>query len=568
MKQPLLQVNQLSLRFPGKSYNALRSVSFDIFPGEVVGIAGESGSGKSLSSLAIMGLLPKSAQLSAESKILFRSKQGTCDLLTLSAEEHRAIRGKETGMIFQEPMTSLNPIMRCGKQVAEVLMHHQKLEPGVAQKSVIELFEKVKLPRSKELFHAWPHQLSGGQKQRVMIAMAIACKPTLLIADEPTTALDVTVQAAVISLLDELRKEMNMAVLFISHDLGLMAGIADRVNILYKGDIIESGLAEEVFLRPSQPYTRGLLASLPRGNRTKKLAVVADFIPGPPSPEVLQNEEPSERQKRLRGIFSGPKMIEINHVSVTYVGDKNRKVKALDDVSFSIHKGESLGLVGESGSGKSTLGRAILGLCPLSEGEILLNGQNISRQWKSGNHGLRRKMQLVFQDPYSALHPGITAGEAIMEPMMVHRLSGTKTQKREKAFFLLRKTGLPEDAFEKYPHEFSGGQRQRIVIARALALEPEFIILDESVSALDVSVQAQILNLLKDLREELGLTYLFISHDLSVIQYFCDRIAVLKSGKLVELQEADLLVQHPTHVYTKNLIESIPKRNHIFSLHQ
>jgi peptide/nickel transport system ATP-binding protein len=564
--QHLLKVHNLSLKFAGKEQYALSSVSFDIMPGEVVGIAGESGSGKSLSSMTIMGLLPPSAIVAPESSILFQRKQGTCDLLKASPELRREIRGKETGMIFQEPMTSLNPVMRCGKQVAETLMKHQQLDKAEAEIKVIELFDRVKLPRAVELFHAWPHQLSGGQKQRVMIAMAIACKPSLLIADEPTTALDVTVQAAVISLLDELRKEMNMAILFISHDLGLMAGFADRVNILYRGSIIESGSAAQVFKYPEEAYTKGLLASLPRGNRPKKLPTVADFIPGPPAPEVMQTEEPELRKKRLEQIAVAPLLIDIKNISVTYSGNKNRLVRALDNVSFSIHRGESMGLVGESGSGKSTIGRAILGLTKLSGGEILLNGENISEQWNSRNKTLRRKMQMVFQDPYSALHPGMTTGEALMEPMKVHKLSNSASQRKEKAMYLLNKTGLSEEAFYKYPHEFSGGQRQRIVIARALALEPEFIVLDESVSALDVSVQAQILNLLKDLRDEFALTYLFISHDLSVIQYFCDRIAVLKSGTLIELQEADRLVQYPADDYTRTLIQAIPKRNNIFTL--
>ncbi|MEY4111112.1 MAG: hypothetical protein RLZZ46_1467, partial [Bacteroidota bacterium] len=514
--QPLLSVQNLTLTFAGKETPALSSVSFDIFPGEVLGIAGESGSGKSLSSMAIMGILPRNAIVSNESKIIFHSSSGVIDLLASTEAVKQKIRGKEAGMIFQEPMTSLNPVIQCGKQVAEVLEIHQSLSKTESREKVIELFEKVKLPRPGELFKAWPHQLSGGQKQRVMIAMAIACKPSLLIADEPTTALDVTVQSAVISLLDELRKEMNMSVLFISHDLGLMAGFADRVNILYKGKLIESGSSVQVFKAPSQPYTRGLLASLPRGNRPKKLPTVSDFIPGPPSPDLLQNENPTTRLQRLNTIFQAPEIIEIKNITVAY-GKNKHLFKAIDDVSFNIHEGESLGLVGESGSGKSTIGRAILGLTELKAGEILLRGSSLGQQWKSNSRNLRRKMQMVFQDPYSSLNPGMKIGDALLEPMIVHGLSGNAADRKEKAFYLLKKTGLPEDAFHKYPHEFSGGQRQRIVIARALALEPEFIILDESVSALDVSVQAQILNLLKDIRDEFKLTCLFISHDLSVI---------------------------------------------------
>jgi peptide/nickel transport system ATP-binding protein len=566
MNQLLLQVEHLSLRFRGQTTNALNDISFTIKQGEVVGVAGESGSGKSLTSMAIMGLLPVGAELSPESSILFQSAHQSSSLIGLSQKAYQQIRGAEIGMIFQEPMSSLNPVMTCGKQVAEVLLRHKKMSKEEARRETRTLFDKVKLPRAEQMLDAYPHQLSGGQKQRVMIAMAIACKPSLLIADEPTTALDVTVQATIIDLLDELRKEMNMGVLFISHDLGLMSDFADRVNILYRGSLLETGDARRVFQNPEHPYTRGLLASLPRGTRTKKLPTVHDFMPGPPSAEVLMPEKPEERRFRLKQIEESEWLLELRNLSVTYSSSQGRTIKAVDDISLSIHEGESLGLVGESGSGKSTIGRAILGLTPISGGEILLRGENLVDRWKNKDAGLRKKMQLVFQDPYSALHPGMRIGEALMEPMLVHGMFKTERERRERAIYLLNKTGLHPDAFKKYPHEFSGGQRQRVVIARALALEPEFMVLDESVSALDVSVQAQILNLLKDLRDEFRLTYLFISHDLSVIQYFCDRIAVLQSGKLVEIQEADQLIKNPADRYTQTLIAAIPDRKTIFNI--
>ncbi|MET3730581.1 ABC transporter ATP-binding protein [Moheibacter stercoris] len=542
----------------------LTNVSFSIPKGKIIGVVGESGSGKSITSLAIMGLLPKTAKISSESKILFESSKGNFDLLKLTDEGKRSFRGKEIGMIFQEPMTSLNPSLRCGEQVEESIRLHLKLSKENAKKRVIELFEKVLLPNPERIYKAYPHELSGGQRQRVMIAMAICCEPKLLIADEPTTALDVTVQRTILELIKKLQKESDLSCLFISHDLGVIAELCDEVVVMYKGKVVEKGSVEEIFQNPKENYTKGLIACRPRLDvRYKELPTISDYL----KDENYQSEvyTTEERNSFHQNLYAQTPILEVKNLSKYFyakpsVFKKSEiSVKAVDDISFKVYPGETLGLVGESGSGKTTLSRSVLLLERPSAGEIFYQGKDIVQLSKEEVRKLRKDIQIIFQDPYSSLSPKMNIGEILSSPMKVHQIGRNQNERLAIAGNLLEKVGLSANDLKKYPHEFSGGQRQRIGIARALGLQPKFIICDESVSALDVSVQAQVLNLLNDLKEEFGLTYIFISHDLAVVKYMSDQLLVMQHGEQKELGDADEIYANPTTQYTKDLIEAIPK---------
>lgn len=558
----VVDIQDLSLGFGENTI--LNDVSFSIPKGKIIGVVGESGSGKSITSLAIMGLLPKTAKISSESKILFESSKGNLDLLNLTDEEKRSFRGKEMGMIFQEPMTSLNPSLRCGEQVEESIRLHLKLSKENAKKRVIELFEKVLLPNPERIYKAYPHELSGGQRQRVMIAMAICCEPKLLIADEPTTALDVTVQRTILELIKKLQKERDLSCLFISHDLGVIAELCDEVVVMYKGNVVEKGSVEEIFQNPKENYTKGLIACRPRLDvRYKELPTIADYL----KDENYQSEvyTTEERNSFHQNLYAQTPILEVKNLSKYFyakpsVFKKSEiSVKAVDDISFKVYPGETLGLVGESGSGKTTLSRSVLLLERPSAGEIFYQGKDIVQLCKEEVRKLRKDIQIIFQDPYSSLNPKMNVGEILSSPMKVHQIGRNQKERLEIAGNLLEKVGLSANDLKKYPHEFSGGQRQRIGIARALGLQPKFIICDESVSALDVSVQAQVLNLLNDLKEEFGLTYIFISHDLAVVKYMSDQLLVMQHGEQKELGDADEIYANPTTQYTKDLIEAIPK---------
>lgn len=557
---PLLNIENLTIEFgSGKDLvTAVDKVSFQIEKSTSFGLVGESGSGKSVTALAIMQLLAKQARVSS-GKILFNDH----DVLKMNFETVRKLRGNSISMIFQEPMTSLNPVIRCGKQVAESICLHQQISKQQAKSQVLELFEQVKLPRPETIFRSYPHQISGGQKQRVMIAMAIANKPDLLIADEPTTALDVTVQKEIIQLLLELKETYNMSLLFISHDLGVVSEIADEVAVMYKGKIVEQGKMKTIFTNPQHPYTKGLMACRPPiDKRPYRLPTISEFIEG--QSEKAQREVLSERKRDHKNLYQKEPLIKVKNLEKKFVLKKKlfRKptefVHAVDKVSLDVFPGETLGLVGESGCGKTTLGRSILRLVEPDNGKVLFEEQDILQADRKAMKKQRKNINIVFQDPYSSLNPRLSIGHAIMEPMTVHRLYGSKIERKQKVIELLEKVGLKKEQFHRYPHEFSGGQRQRIVIARALALNPKFIICDEAVSALDVSVQAMVLNLLNDLKKEFGFTYIFISHDLSVVRYMSDRIMVMKDGKIVESGDADDIYLNPQTDYTKQLIQSIP----------
>lgn len=558
----LLQIDQLQINFAGNDgpVHAVQDLSFSLKKGETIGIVGESGSGKSITSLAIMGLLPAQGSI-GKGSVRFNNKE----LTQFSEKEFQHIRGNEISMIFQEPMTSLNPVHTCGSQVAEVIMLHQKLNQQAAKKRTLELFEQVMLPRAEQLFNSYPHQLSGGQKQRVMIAMAIACKPQLLIADEPTTALDVTVQQTILDLLKDLQKEYNMGMIFITHDLGVVAQIAQKIVVMYKGKTVEQGDVKQIFHAPQHAYTKGLLSCKPPLNsRPERLLTVADFLNESESIPFVKQVEESQRISVHHKLYAAQPLLQVQELTTQFITKKGflkpttTILNAVDHVSFNVYKGETLGLVGESGCGKSTLGRSILRLIEPSAGKIIYNNRNLLELNASEMLQMRSKMQLIFQDPFSSLNPRITVGNAIAEPMEVHGMAKSKDEIRAKVLRLLLRVGLTEQHYDRYPHEFSGGQRQRIGIARTLAVEPEFIVCDESVSALDVSVQAQVLNLLNELKEEFALTYIFISHDLSVVKYMCDNIIVMQKGKIVEMAEADQLYLNPQSDYTKKLIEAIP----------
>jgi len=554
----ILSIKDFSITFDKGKFKALDSVSFEIEQGKTLGLVGESGSGKSLTSLAIMGLLPKNANIE-QGELLFLEK----NLLDYKEGDLRKMRGSQVSMIFQEPMTSLNPTITCGEQVAEIIQQHTNISSKELKKQVLELFEEVKLPRPEKIITSYPHEISGGQKQRVMIAMAIALKPKLLIADEPTTALDVTVQKDILKLLADLQKTYGMSILFITHDLGVVKDIADHIVVMHKGVIVEKGKAIDVLSNPQHSYTKGLLASKPpHDKRPERLQTVASFLDGNTGEFKLISTE--ERKTEHDKIYSQEPELEVKNLVTSFPLKKNffgkvtEELKAVNKVSFNLYKGETLGLVGESGCGKTTLGRTILKLETASGGEIIYKGQNILDYSKKEMMAFRKKFQIIFQDPYSSLNPKLTVGATIMEVMTVHNILNNKQEREARTIELLLKVGLEEKHFSHYPHEFSGGQRQRIGIARALALEPEYIICDESVSALDVSVQAQVLNLLNDLKKEFQLTYIFISHDLSVVRYMSDRVIVMNKGEIEEIGEADQMYQNPKTEYTKTLINSIP----------
>lgn len=558
----IIEIKKLSISFGDKQ--VLNNINFKVEQGDTLGIVGESGSGKSLTSLAIMGLLSPNAIIHPKSEILFRQDDKMIDLLKLSPKELEKIRGNEIGMIFQEPMTSLNPSLRCGEQVEEEIRLHQNLSKEEAKKKVLHLFEQVKLPNPERIYKAYPHELSGGQKQRVMIAMAISCEPKLLIADEPTTALDVTVQKATLDLLKELQEKNNMSMLFISHDLGVIANVCEEVLVMFRGDVVEQGNVETIFNHPKENYTKGLIACRPRlDERAKRLPTVKDFLENPNFKTEIYTEE--EREAFHEKIYANPPILEVKNLkkyfypSTLFGNATIPNVKAVDDISFKVYPGETMGLVGESGSGKTTLSRTVLLLEKPTAGEIYYNGIDITKLKKEQIRKLRREIQIIFQDPYSSLNPRQTIAQIITEPMQVHKIGLNKAERLKTASSLLQKVGLSDQDLNKYPHEFSGGQRQRIGIARALALNPKFIICDESVSALDVSVQAQVLNLLNDLKTEFGFTYIFISHDLAVVKYMSDQLLVMQHGEMKELNDADKVYAHPTTNYTKELIEAIPK---------
>ena len=555
-KKPLLDIQDISIAF--QEHEVIHNISYQLLKNEILGIVGESGSGKSVSSLAILGLLPKNISKITSGHILFEDK----DLTQLSSKEFRHIRGNKISIIFQEPMSSLNPSMTCGKQVQEILLEHTKLSKSESKQETLSLFESVKLPDPNRVYNAFPHEISGGQKQRVMIAMAIACNPDILIADEPTTALDVTVQKEIIDLLKDLQVKNNMSILFITHDLALISEIADRVLVMYKGDIVEQGSVSSIFKFPKHPYTKALISSRPSlDTRLKTLPTIQDFLNNNITHDIVTQEQRKEKQKKL---YSQEPLLEVINVEKEYFSKsgwftKPQSFKAVNNVSFKLYEGETLGLVGESGCGKSTLGNAILQLDKATNGKILYRGIDLTKLSNKSIRELRKEIQIIFQDPYSSLNPRLPVGKAIMEPMKVHNLFGSDDERKQKAIDILNRVGLSEDYFNRYPHEFSGGQRQRIGIARTIALQPKLIVCDESVSALDISVQAQVLNLLNELKDTFGFTYIFISHDLAVVKYMSDQLLVMNKGRIEELDDADIIYNAPKKDYTKKLIDAIPK---------
>ena len=583
--QPLLHIKNLSLNFIAESgsVNALKNITLTVNKGEVVALVGESGSGKSVTALSILQLLPSPPAKFTAGEIFFsENSTDVADLLKRNRNEMQHIRGNKIAMIFQEPMTSLNPVLTCGDQVMEAILVHKKdlttgrqVSKTDAKIQTLSWFEKVKLPDPDAVFSRYPHQLSGGQKQRVMIAMAMCCEPSLLICDEPTTALDVTVQQTILKLIKDLQEQLNMGVIFITHDLGVVAEIADRAVVMYKGEIVEQNTVKEIFTNPLHPYTKALLACRPVNHeRGKRLPVVSDFLEEkiPDIERVYHTDTqgihpPGNRagNDEMKKADHAEVLLTCEHISVwfpakkTLFGKASSYTKAVDDISFKVYKGETLGLVGESGCGKTTLGRTLLRLIEPSIGKIIYNGIDLTAKKRDKLRSLRKEVQIIFQDPYSSLNPRITIGSAIAEPMKVHGILPTDKQRKDKVTELLEKVNLRAEHFNRYPHEFSGGQRQRIVIARALALNPSFIICDESVSALDVSVQAQVLNLLNDLKKEFGFTIIFISHDLSVVRFISDRILVMNKGKIEESGHADDIYYNPQSDYTRKLIASIPK---------
>mgnify|MGYP001381735676 CR=1 FL=1 len=535
----------------------VHGIDFTLYENEILGIVGESGSGKSVTSKAIMGLLPKN-NTHIQGSIMFEESS----LLALTPKQFAGLRGNDIAMIFQEPMSALNPSLTCGFQVAEILMLHKNASVSQAKKEVIQLFKKVKLPRPNEIYNSYPHQVSGGQMQRVIIAMAIACKPKILIADEPTTALDVTVQKEILQLLKSLQKETGMSMLFISHDLGLVSELADRVLVMYQGNIVEEGRVQEIFSSPKKPYTKALLASRPTLDvRYKVLPTIASIEDNSFDPISVT---PQQRAQKHKEIYTKAPLLKVQNIAKSYFSNvrlfgQKQEVEAVKDISFEVFEGETLGLVGESGCGKSTLGKVILQLEKATKGSIFYKGKEITGLKRKELRSLRKDIQLIFQDPYSSLHPRKIIGEALMEPMMVHNIGNSKKDRKEKAITLLARVGLDASYFYRYPHELSGGQRQRIGIARTIAMEPKLVICDESVSALDISVQAQVLNLLNELKEDFGFTYIFISHDLAVVKYMADQLLVMNAGVIEELGDADEIYANPVKQYTKKLIEAIPK---------
>jgi peptide/nickel transport system ATP-binding protein len=606
MKETVLEVRNLKVEFSsdGSSVKAVDNISFEINRGETLGIVGESGSGKSVTSLAVMGLLPTPGKISG-GEVWFRPQSGSnpINLVELPPEEMQLHRGGDIAMIFQEPMSSLNPVYNIGFQMAEAIMQHENVSLVEAKRIAIALLQEVKLLPDDEIIQQqclqstdqpdgltlarlvkqhkeailerYPHELSGGQLQRVMIAMAISCNPVVLIADEPTTALDVTVQATIIDLLGELQQTRDMSIIFITHDLGLISEIADKVAVMYKGQIVEYGAAAEIFSRPQHPYTKGLVACRPKLNhRPHKLLTVSDYMSVEETPTgtaVIHPKQPlhppeftlEEMSQRWNNFNHKSPLLQVRNLQVGFpvrgvFGGTKRYHMAVNNVSFDVKPGETLGLVGESGCGKTTLGRSLLRLIQPMGGEIIFEGQDITHLKGEALQKLRREMQIVFQNPFSSLDPRMKVGDAVMEPLLIHSVGKTKGQRRERVVELLQRVGLSADAIHRYPHQFSGGQRQRVCIARSLALNPKFIICDESVSSLDVSVQAQVLNLLKELQDEFQLTYIFISHDLSVVKFMSDRILVMNCGQIVEQGTAESIYMNPQEEYTQKLIASIP----------
>ncbi len=556
----MLSIDKLGVSFVSNdtTTKVVHEITFELGENEILGIVGESGSGKSVSSLAILGLLPKKTAV-LEGEIRFENE----NCIDFTETQFRAIRGNVISMIFQEPMTSLNPSLTCGYQVLEILKQHNSITNKEAKAEVLTLFKKVKLPRVEAIFNQYPHQLSGGQKQRVMIAMAIACKPKILIADEPTTALDVTVQNDIITLLKELQQETKMSIIFISHDLSLVSQIANRVVVMYQGKIVEQGTAFEIFKTPTHDYTRALINSKPSlDKRLLELPTVTDFLNQSINTTAISQ---NERAKMHEKMYASSPLLEVYDLKTYFNTDhswfskKKEPVKAVDGISLKIYEGETLGLVGESGCGKTTFGRTIMHLEKATEGAILYRGKDILSLSKQELKKLRKEIQIIFQDPFSSLNPRIPVGKSILEPMKVHQLYTSDIERKEKVFEILEKVGLERSSYNRYPHEFSGGQRQRIGIARTIALQPKLIICDESVSALDVSVQAQVLNLLNALKKDFGFTYIFISHDLAVVKYMADQLVVMNNGKIEEIGDADDIYQAPKTTYTQKLIGAIPK---------